>query len=268
MPLPTHLILLSLVTLLLLSTTVVGVETPLGADAVNKVTPGQSTGGSKGGLTETLGLDKILNGLGLNGLDLRRVLDVDWDNDDQLLNLLGDGDKGKLKVLTAAKKGKKEEDVTDEEMAEEMRDSMSKSDSGKEREKAKQDEKQGRSNFFYAYGMQSVGDVVQPKWVMLFNSALTANQYFGNVQSAYKSYYKNNRHGCYERTISVPVSHRPSRQLFIFPHGVGPAELEKTKEFSQFTGKVFYFPATGTPAQLPAIPHQDWLGYLPARKAS
>ncbi|KAL5338244.1 hypothetical protein BJX70DRAFT_398958 [Aspergillus crustosus] len=255
-----ELIHISLATLLLLSTSVVG---QIPSDALNKVNPSQATGGEGtkggGGLTETLGLDKTLNGLGLNGLDLRRVLDIDWDNNDQLLNLLGDEDKGKLKVATAAKKGKKKEDVTDEEMAEEMRESMAKSDSGKEREKAKQDEKQGRSNFFYAYGMQSVGDVVQPKWVLLFDSAFTANQYFGKIQNAYKAYYKNNRHGC---------SERPSRQIFIYPHGVGPAELEKTKEFTQFTGKVFYSPATGPGVQLSAIPHQDWLGNLPARKAS
>ncbi|KAF4268968.1 hypothetical protein KXV81_002023 [Aspergillus fumigatus] len=203
--------------------------------AADLAKPGQVTGQLNG----------LLEGQGLNSLDLSQVLTIDWDNDKELLNLLGTEGQGKINVLASKDKSR---NATDEEKANYIRDS----DSAKEIKQARDDYKKGKLNFFYAYGMQAVKDVVQPKWVLVFDNAFTATGYFGLVQDTYKDYYDRNRNKC---------SPRPSPQVFIYPHGVGPAELEGTKKFDKFTGKVFFQPIASA-VQLPVIPHQDVYGYL------
>ncbi|KAI9372275.1 hypothetical protein BJX61DRAFT_542825 [Aspergillus egyptiacus] len=197
------------------------------------------------------GLNGLLNGLGLNNLDLSTLLDIDWQNDKDLLNIGGQHKQSKLNVLS------QKPNATDEEKAAMMREEVAKNPQGKALLKAKEDEKNGRLNFFYCYGMQSEGDVVRVRWVMLFDNAFTAIRYFQLVQKSYKEYYERNRNKCKEY---------PTPQMFIFPHGVGPDQLEKTKEFTEYTGKVFVTAVDakgGVP--VPVIPHQDVFGFLPSR---
>lgn len=92
----------------------------------------------------------------------------------------------------------KSRNATDKEKANYIRDS----DSAKEIKQARDDYKKGKLNFFYAYGMQAVKDVVQPKWVLVFDNAFTATGYFGLVQDTYKDYYDRNRNKCSPRTYA------------------------------------------------------------------
>ncbi|KAL4861768.1 hypothetical protein BDV12DRAFT_203673 [Aspergillus spectabilis] len=198
------------------------------------------------------GVNELLKGLGLSNLDLDSLLRIDWKNDKEVLNLGGDQGKAKIELL-AKQKGKP--NATDEEKAQMVKDEYAKSPKGKAVLKAKQDEEENRLNFFYAYGMQSVGDIVKTRWVLIFDNAITAVKYFSQVKKTYAEYYKGNRHKCKED---------PAPQIFIFPHGVGPDALEKTKEFTNFAGKIF-ISSIDDKAQLPIIPHQDVFGYLPSR---
>ncbi|KAL6228896.1 hypothetical protein BDW75DRAFT_235588 [Aspergillus navahoensis] len=223
---------------------------PLGT--VQGVLGGATGGGSPIGGDTLGGVNDLLKQLGLANLDLDSLLHLDWKNSKDVLNLGGEQGKAKIELL-AKQKGKP--NATDEEKAQMVKEEFTKSPKGKAVFKAKQDKEDGRLNFFYAYGMQSVGDIVKTKWVLIFDNASTANRYFGLVKKTYAEYYKGNRHKCKED---------PAPQIFIFPHGVGPDGLEKTREFTDFAGKIF-ITSIDEKAQLPVIPHQDAFGYLPSR---
>ncbi|EAW13668.1 uncharacterized protein ACLA_043880 [Aspergillus clavatus NRRL 1] len=194
----------------------------------------------------------LLESLGLNNLDLSSLVDIDWKNNEQVLNLGGPEGKGKINLLASKKLGR--DNATDDEKREVVKDAYYSTDQGKAQKKAENDQKNGRLNFFYAYGMQSEGDIVRPKWVMMFDNGFTAHRYFKLVQKSYQEYYKNNRHKCNEH---------PTPQIFIFPHGVGPDKLENVEAYTNFTGKVFFSPVDEK--IMPVIPHQDLFGHLPSR---
>lgn len=101
------------------------------------------------------------------------------------------GQQGEAKIDVLAAKRAKENNSTAEEEKQKIKDNQ-KNDKDTKR-KAEEDLIAGRLNAFYAYGMQSVGQNVRPKWVLVFENAFTAHAYFGQVMQDYQEYYKKSR---------------------------------------------------------------------------
>lgn len=101
------------------------------------------------------------------------------------------GQQGEAKIDVLAARRAKENNSTAEEEKQKIKDNQ-KNDK-KIKQKAEEDLIAGRLNAFYAYGMQSVGQSVRPKWVLVFENAFTAHAYFGQVMQDYQEYYKKSR---------------------------------------------------------------------------
>ncbi|OGE55056.1 hypothetical protein PENARI_c005G03691 [Penicillium arizonense] len=226
---------------------------PLGGNPAGAVT--DALGGGAGGdlLGQLTGAGGLLGGLRFT--DLSNILNIDWKNNKQLLGLGGKQDDAKITLL--AQKKAKEKGTTPEAEKENIKKEMLQ-DAQEAHEKAEKDRIMGRLNAFHAYGMQSVEQVVRPKWTMLFDNAFTADEYFRQVITDYAAYYNQSRQGC------VP---RPHPQIFIFPHGVGPANLEPVRNYGNYTGKLFFNPVNEASMQLPALPIQDKYGYVVQKSA-
>jgi hypothetical protein len=93
-----------------------------------------------------------------------------------------------------AAKRAKENNSTAEEERQKIQDNQKNEKNTKQ--KAEEDFATGRLNAFYAYGMQSVGQTVRTKWVLIFEHAYTAHAYFGQVMQDYQEYYKKSRENC------------------------------------------------------------------------
>jgi hypothetical protein len=101
------------------------------------------------------------------------------------------GQQGEAKIDVLAAKRAKENNSTAEEEKQKIKDNQKNEKNTKQ--KAEEDLVAGRLNSFYAYGMQSVGQNVRPKWVLVFENAFTAHAYFGQVMQDYQEYYKKSR---------------------------------------------------------------------------
>jgi hypothetical protein len=117
----------------------------------------------------------------------------------QLLGLGGKQDDAKITLL--AQKKAKEKGTTPEAEKENIKKEMLQ-DAQEAHEKAEKDRIMGRLNAFHAYGMQSVEQVVRPKWTMLFDNAFTADEYFRQVITDYAAYYNQSRQGCVPRKLA------------------------------------------------------------------
>ncbi|KAJ5510960.1 hypothetical protein PEX1_084280 [Penicillium expansum] len=213
-----------------------GLGSGLAGGAGDKPLPGV---GGNGGLGETV-----------QGLGIDQILNLDLDNQKKLVGVGGQQGEAKIDVLAA--KRAKENNSTAEEEKQKIKDNQ-KNDKDTKR-KAEEDLIAGRLNAFYAYGMQSVGQNVRPKWVLVFENAFTAHAYFGQVMQDYQEYYKKSRENSKDP--------RPHPQIFIFPHGVGPDGLERVKKYKDYANKLFFNPVDEKTMQLPVIPVQDKYGYV------
>ncbi|GLI78665.1 hypothetical protein PoHVEF18_006985 [Penicillium ochrochloron] len=209
--------------------------------AVDNVKGGTAVPGvdGKGGLGETV-----------QGLGIDQILNLDLDNQKKLVGVGGQQGEAKIDVLAARRA--KENNSTAEEEKQKIKDNQM--NDKKIKQKAEEDLIAGRLNAFYAYGMQSVGQSVRPKWVLVFENAFTAHAYFGQVMQDYQEYYKKSRENSKDP--------RPHPQIFIFPHGVGPDGLERVKKYKDYANKLFFNPVDEKSMQLPVIPVQDKYGYV------
>ncbi|KAJ6178616.1 hypothetical protein N7519_009077 [Penicillium mononematosum] len=228
-------------------------QEPLTANPAGAATGmiGSGTGGDL--LGQLTGPGGLLGGLRFT--DLSNILNIDWKNNKQLLGLGGKQEDAKITLLAqkrAKEKGTKPEDEKENIKKEMLQDAQ------EAHEKAEKDRIMGRLNAFHAYGMQSVEQVVRPKWTILFDNAFTADEYFRQVITDYATYYNKSRQGCVAR---------PHPQIFIFPHGVGPANLEPVRNYGNYTGKLFFNPVNEASMQLPALPIQDKYGYVVQKSA-
>ncbi|KAJ5376688.1 hypothetical protein N7509_013574 [Penicillium cosmopolitanum] len=204
------------------------------------------------------GLDKPLPGVGgagglgetVQGLGIDQILNLDLDNQKKIVGVGGQQGEAKIDVLAA--KRAKENNSTAEEEKQKIKENQKNEKNTKQ--KAEEDLVAGRLNSFYAYGMQSVGQNVRPKWVLVFENAFTAHAYFGQVMQDYQEYYKKSRENSKDP--------RPHPQIFIFPHGVGPDGLERVKRYKDYANKLFFNPVDEKSMQLPVIPVQDKYGYV------
>ncbi|KAJ5375818.1 hypothetical protein N7517_007824 [Penicillium concentricum] len=195
--------------------------------------------GGKGGLGETV-----------QGLGIDQILNLDLDNQKKLVGVGGQQGEAKIDVLAARRA--KENNSTVEDEKQKIKDNQKNDKNTKQ--KAEEDLIAGRLNVFYAYGMQSIGQKVRPKWVLVFENAFTAHAYFGQVMQDYQEYYKKSRENSKDP--------RPHAQIFIFPHGVGPEELERVNKYKDYANKLFFNLIDEKTMQLPVIPVQDKYGYV------
>ncbi|KAJ5980319.1 hypothetical protein N7481_007617 [Penicillium waksmanii] len=213
-----------------------GLASTAGGGGVGKPLPGAGGAGGLGETVQGLGIDQILN--------------LDLDNQKKLVGVGGQQGEAKIDVLAA--KRAKENNSTAEEEKQKIKDNQKNEKNTKQ--KAEEDLVAGRLNSFYAYGMQSIGQNVRPKWVLVFENAFTAHAYFGQVMQDYQEYYKKSRESSKDP--------RPHPQIFIFPHGVGPDGLERVKKYKDYANKLFFNPVDEKNMQLPVIPVQDKYGYV------
>ncbi|KAL4874915.1 hypothetical protein BJY04DRAFT_224522 [Aspergillus karnatakaensis] len=207
-----------------------------GGEGLGKPLPGV---GGQGGLTDTV-----------KGLGIDQILNLDLDNQKKLVGVGGQQGEAKIDVLAA--KRAKENGSTPEEEKQKIKDNQKNDNATKQ--KAEEDLVAGRLNIFYAYGMQSIGQNVRPRWVLVFENAFTAHAYFSQVMQDYKEYYQKSRENAKDP--------RPHPQIFIFPHGVGPDGLERVKKYKDYANKLFINPVDEKAMQLPVLPVQDKYGYV------
>ncbi|KAJ5822412.1 hypothetical protein N7447_004752 [Penicillium robsamsonii] len=227
-----------------LSGVVIGLDVP--------PTGGLAGGAAGGGLGNTVSGVGGKGGLGetVQGLGIDQILNLDLDNQKKLVGVGGQQGEAKIDVLAARRA--KENNSTVEEEKQKIKDNQKNDKNTKQ--KAEEDLIAGRLNVFYAYGMQSVGQKVRPKWVLVFENAFTAHAYFGQVMQDYQEYYKKSRENSKDP--------RPHPQIFIFPHGVGPEELERVNKYKDYANKFFFNLVDEKAMQLPVIPVQDKYGYV------